>query len=153
MQGPDPARRPPTVLIVEDSDEDYTIIRRALGHERTINIVRCAAGDQALSYLRAARATPAETSVVPTLVLLDLNLPGLDGREVLAAIKADTALRGVPVVIMTTSANPRDVEFCYQHGAAGYMVKVLDWARLTAGLRQLCTYWFDTVTLPAEHRL
>jgi len=134
------------LLIVEDSDADFYAMRRALGEHLPCAIVRCQTGDEALDYLfrRGAYAQ----AIQPSLVLLDLNLPGTDGRTVLKQLKHDATLRAVPVVMVTTSNNPADIAHCYLTGCSGYLVKPLDYERLILALQTLCAYWFTIVTLP-----
>ena len=138
------------LLIVEDNDEDYVAFARAMqsaGIDRRIR--RCASGDEALDYLRRCTAGAGDNDCpLPALIVLDLNLPGSDGREVLSSIKSDPKLRSVPVVIVTTSADPNDVASCYQKGANGYLVKSLDFARFRQDMKLLGEYWFRASLLP-----
>ncbi|OWK38695.1 response regulator [Fimbriiglobus ruber] len=137
-----------SVLLVEDSDADSEATIRALGKCATPPAVhRCADGDEALAYLRQ-RAGAAEDGGHPSVVLLDLNMPGTDGRDVLEQIKADDQLKHIPVVIMTTSADRTDVTFCYRHGASGFMTKPLDLEQFAAAVRDFHAYWFRAVVLP-----
>jgi CheY-like chemotaxis protein len=142
------------LLVVEDSDEDYTALcwaLRKVGVDRPVR--RCATGADLLDYLRhagryAPDAAAASDAPRPALILLDLNLGADDGRDVLAALKADAALRRIPVVVWTTSAHPRDVEHCYEHGASGYATKPVDVGQLVEALRNVTRYWFGCVILP-----
>ena len=150
------------LLVVEDSDEDYAALRWALGKvgvERPVR--RCATGSDLLAYLRRAGpyapdhpgaaapgGAPADAAPTPALILLDLNLGADDGRDVLAELKADAALRSIPVVVWTTSAHPNDVAHCYAHGASGYATKPVDVGRLVESLRSVTRYWFGCVVLP-----
>jgi CheY-like chemotaxis protein len=133
-------------LIVEDSDADFYAMRRALGEKLSCTVVRCCTGDEALDYL--FRRSAYAQAVPPSLVLLDLNLPGTDGRTVLQQVKQDATLRAVPVVVVSTSDNPADIVQCYTLGCSGYVVKALTYERLAAALQILCAYWFTVVTLP-----
>ena len=145
----DPALVPRTLLVVEDSDEDYEAIIRALGADDDLVTARCRDGDDALDYLLRRGAHAGRRGVArPLVVLLDLNLPGTDGREVLRQIKRDERLRSIPVVILSTSSNPRDIAFCYRHGAGGYLVKQLDWRAMVQALGVVRAYWLETVVLP-----
>ncbi len=143
------------LLVVEDSDEDYTALRWALrkvGVDRPVR--RCATGADLLDYLRrtgpyAAGAAGGADAPPPALILLDLNLGADDGREVLAELKADAALRRIPVVVWTTSAHPEDVAHCYERGASGYATKPVDVAQLVESVRSVTQYWFGCVILPA----
>src|SRR5215207_6278628 len=111
------------ILLVEDSPEDCTATVRALQRSGLKNtIIHCATGDDALDYLyeRGAYAEPGKAAR-PSLILLDLNLPGTDGREVLEQVKSDELLRQIPVVVLTTSVDDRDIKSCYKAGANSYM--------------------------------
>ena len=99
------------ILLVDDNDDDVEASMRAFKRTNLRNpVIRAATGAEAIAMLR-------DRQVVPGLILLDLNMPGLDGRRVLAILKGDEELRRIPVVILTTSADERDVEECYQLGA------------------------------------
>lgn len=140
------------LLLVEDSDEDFAAIVRILS-QSCINIplYRCTDGDQALDFLyRTGEYTDPKTAPRPALILLDLNLPGTDGREVIQEIKQDDSLKIIPVVVFTTSANPKDIETCYRNGANGYIVKPIDLDKLRKTVRLLIDYWFEAVILPHE---
>lgn len=138
------------ILLVEDSPEDYETTERAFRRSGLKNpIVRCSDGDEALEYLyRRGRYADAEKAPRPGVILLDLNLPGTDGREVLAEIKADSALKQIPVVVLTTSSDSRDVEACYQAGASSYIQKPVDLEGFMKAIERLNGYWFEVVILP-----
>jgi CheY-like chemotaxis protein len=84
------------------------------------------------------------------LILLDLNLPGTDGREVLRRIKQDDHLKTIPVIILTTSNNPKDIKACYQHGVNSYVIKPMDFKVLKHSIQTLLSYWFEITMLPSE---
>ncbi|WP_188961484.1 response regulator [Deinococcus aquiradiocola] len=135
------------VLVVEDSDEDFMALEwamRKLG--RTDRVLRCLDGDDALDALFGRG--PYTEAVWPSLVLLDLNLPGTDGREVLAELKATPTLRRVPVVVLSTSSNPRDVAACYQSGVNSYMLKPVNFEKYTEQLGRLFEFWLGVAVLP-----
>ncbi|MBR8838951.1 MAG: response regulator [Stigonema ocellatum SAG 48.90 = DSM 106950] len=142
----------PPMLIVEDSNEDFEAIQRFL--ERSpikIQIVRCVNGEQALAFLyRTGSYSDRESAPRPRLIVLDLNLPGTDGREVLRRIKQDDNLKTIPVVVFTTSNNPKDIENCYQYGANSYIVKPINFAQLKRDIQTLVDYWFEVTTV-ADH--
>ena len=140
------------ILIVEDSPEDYEATVRAFRRSRLANpIYRCAEGDEALDYLRRrGRYADPASAPRPGLILLDLNLPGTDGREVLGEIKGDEGLRTIPVVVLTTSTDERDVQGCYRAGANSYVVKPVDVEALARAVQRLQGYWFDIVLLPRQ---
>jgi CheY-like chemotaxis protein len=137
------------ILLIEDSTEDYMVAQYILRRVTDRPIMRCTDGESALDYL-LRRGTYAEAQVAsyPALILLDLNLPAIDGCEVLRQIKQDARLRAIPVVVFTTSAQPHDIDVCYQFGANSYMVKPVDFERLRHALELLTRYWFSVVTLP-----
>lgn len=138
------------ILLVEDSPEDYEATLRALGESRLTNpVFRCEDGDEALDFLyrRGAYADPV-TSPRPGIILLDLNLPGTDGREVLQTIKADDDLKSIPVIVLTTSTDERDIEACYQAGANSYMRKPVDLDRFFEAIRRLQDYWIGIAVYP-----
>ena len=85
------------------------------------------------------------------MILLDLNLPGTDGREVLAEIKADPQLKEIPVIVLTTSSDDRDVQACYQAGASSYIQKPVDLDGFMRAIERLNDYWFEVVILPRAH--
>jgi CheY-like chemotaxis protein len=137
--------RPP-VFVLEDSDEDFDTVQEAWRAAGLTNAIhRAKTGDHFLALLRASPTRPA-------LVLLDLNTPGLDGRETLREIKSDPSLHDLPVVVLTTSANPRDLVFCYGVGANAYHVKPVRYADHLAVLRTLLGYWLGSVALPGYDR-
>jgi CheY-like chemotaxis protein len=140
------------ILLVEDSPEDFEATERAFRKSGLKNpIHRCSDGDQALDYLyrRGAYADPAR-SPRPGIILLDLNLPGTDGREVLEAVKRDDALKLIPVIVLTTSADERDVEACYLAGANSYIQKPVDLDGFMKAIEHLNGFWFEVVILPRE---
>lgn len=146
------ATRPQVILVVEDSDDDYHATARAFKKAGLFNPVeRCTNGDQALDYLfrRGDYADPAK-SPKPGIILLDLNLPGTDGREVLHAVKQDPGLHKIPVIVLTTSAADQDIQRCYDYGANSYVQKPVDLQGFVAAMTRLKEYWFEVAVLPRE---
>lgn len=144
-----------SLLIVEDSDEDFEAFGRILRRLSVeIDLQRCKTGDEALEFLSQTisqhRYARAPRTQCPKIILLDLNLPGTDGREVLGQIKQDSALKTIPVVVFTTSSNPNDIENCYRHGVSGYIVKPIDLKKLTRAVQVFVDYWFEVSALPGE---
>lgn len=140
----------PPLLIVEDSDEDFEALRRYLQRSSLeIPIYRCVNGDQALAFLYHTEpyAQPG-SSPRPSLIVIDLNLPGTDGREVLRRLKQDDHLKTIPVVVFTTSNNPKDVEDCYRFGVNSYIVKPINIQQLKRDIQAIIDYWFEVTTLP-----
>jgi CheY-like chemotaxis protein len=138
------------LLVIEDSDEDFEAFSRVLHQHAVINpIFRCTDGDEALDYLyRTGIYGDPQTAPRPSIILLDLNLPGTDGREILQQIKQDEQLKNIPVVVFTTSSNPKDVDICYRHSVASYILKPIDINRLVETIQSFITYWLDIVILP-----
>lgn len=139
-----------TILIVEDSDEDFYITQRAFKEAGCANpLIRCESGDEALDYLyRQGQYSDPETSPRPSIIFLDLNLPGTDGREVLQTVKKSEELCKIPVIVITTSDAQQDVERCYAAGANSYVHKPVNMERFLDALKRLQTYWFEIVLLP-----
>ena len=131
------------ILLVEDNPDDVELTRLAFEEAQVANrMIVAKDGAEALDYLfaRGAHAgrNPAE---LPSIVLLDLNLPKLDGREVLQAIRAEPATRDLPVVVLTTSAEPFDVEASYALGVNSYIQKPVDFEQFVSAVRQVGLYW------------
>jgi CheY-like chemotaxis protein len=136
-------------LVVEDSAEDFLALNRAFRKQALPNpVLRCADGDEALDYLRGYGKHPAWPHSLPALVLLDLNMPGTDGREVLGAVKHDPRLHTIPVVIFSTSSNNRDIEDCYRLGANSYLTKPVSYTELEEKIRVTMKYWLEASELP-----
>lgn len=144
-----------TILVIEDNDDDYEACASALTFEGNLanGLDRCETGDEALDYLFQRGIFSGENAPArPGLILLDLNLPGTDGREVLAVIKNSDELKMIPVVIMTTSGDDIDIESCYRDGANSYVVKPIDLEGFYGAINRLREYWFEIVVLP-ENRV
>ena len=139
-----------SILLVEDSDEDFETARRAFAKAKLANpIIRCSDGDEALDFLFERRNAMDQTNApLPALILLDLNLPGTDGREVLAQIKADDQLKSIPVVVLTTSSDERDIADCYRSGANSYIQKPVDFHGFIVAIQRLKEFWFEVAILP-----
>ncbi len=106
-------------------------------------------GEDAIDFLfNLGEYQDEEIAPTPTLVLLDLNLPGTDGREVLAKVKQDEELRAIPIVVFSTSPNPKDIETCYKFGANSYMLKPMKISDLEASIQTFIVHWFEVVLLP-----
>lgn len=142
----------PPLLVVEDSNEDFEALQRLLGRSAlTIPIQRCVNGEQALAFLYCTGSyEDRQRSLRPGLIVLDLNLPGTDGREVLRRIKQDETLKKIPIVVFTTSNNPQDIEDCYQYGVNSYIVKPINFAQLKRDIQTIVDYWFEVTTLPSH---
>lgn len=141
-----------TILFVEDSDEDYKALTRAL---KQCNIEcpvrRFSNGEDALNFLfRRGEFSNDKPFPLPWLVLLDLNLPGKDGYEILDDIKSDPKLRIIPVVIFSSSGSERDMKRCYELAANSYLVKPLDFGKFKETVGQCVNYWTGVNRLPSE---
>lgn len=139
--------RPLEMLLVEDNPGDVRLMREALSDgpgTTTLSVVND--GVAALAFLRHDSQTPAAPP--PDLIVMDLNLPKMNGRQVLAAIKGDPYLRRIPVVILTTSADERDVLESYDLGANCYITKPADLDQFIATVRAIEQFWLTVVTLP-----
>ena len=137
------------ILLVEDSPEDVLLTQEALKDAKVANELHVARdGDEAMAFLR--REAPHEDAPAVDLVVLDLNLPGKDGREVLTEIKSDELLHLTPVVVLTTSASDKDVLHAYDHHVNAYVRKPVNLDRFVDVVRQIDDFWLGVVTLPPE---
>ncbi|HEX5658898.1 MAG TPA: response regulator [Polyangiales bacterium] len=136
------------LIVVEDSDDDFDALERTC---RSLafagELKRYSDAETLLQEIRTWDTEPREAGK-RRVILLDLNLPGVDGRELLVQLKTDTALSSVPVVVYTTSSNLRDIAFCYQNHANAYHVKPMDLAALESGIKAMLDYWFGLNELP-----
>lgn len=143
--------RPFDILLVEDEPADANLVRSAL----KANKVFCTLhheldGVDALAFLRR-QGDNYKDAPQPDLILLDLNMPRMNGREFLAEIKKDADLAAIPVVVLTTSDVERDVVASYKLGAAGYITKPVDMEQFLDAIRQLDNYWFVLARLPKKN--
>jgi chemotaxis family two-component system response regulator Rcp1 len=135
------------ILLVEDNPGDVDLTVKALQEGKLKNDISVVCdGEEALRYLR--RQGQHGKAVRPDLILLDLNLPRMDGREVLAAIKADSALRDIPVVVLTSSAAERDIVESYKLQANCYVTKPVDLDQFLSVVKALEQFWLEVVRLP-----
>jgi CheY-like chemotaxis protein len=140
----------PPLLIVEDSDEDFEAYLRYLRRSAlTIPVYRCVNGDEAIAFLyKTGKYADPDIAPYPGLIWLDLNLPGTDGREVLLQIKQDSNLSQIPVVVFSTSNEPKDIKSCYEQGIAGYVTKPTNTNQLKNSIQTVLDYWFAVCDLP-----
>jgi len=137
------------ILLVEDDPGDVVLTKEALNGSKLTNVVHVAEnGEQAMRFLR--REAPYEDAPRPDLILLDLNLPRMDGREVLAAIKDDPQLRRIPVVVLTTSEAEEDILRSYDLHANAYVTKPVHFDRFMDVVRQVDEF-FITIVKPPPH--
>lgn len=138
------------LLVVEDDQDDQILLVDALqatGYRPRLEFVQD--GQELLDYLLCkGNYTDPKRAPRPSLVLLDLRMPRLDGPGALERIKSDPRLRRIPVVVMTTSWSERDIARCYDVGASSFIIKPVTFDKLVEVMRRLCGYWFDVVELP-----
>ncbi|HSV27628.1 MAG TPA: response regulator [Sedimentisphaerales bacterium] len=124
------------ILLVEDDDADAIITRRVLSDLKVTNkIVHKTDGDEALAYLQDS-ANPR-----PCAILLDINMPRMNGLDLLAAVKAEESLRKMPVIMLTTSDADKDISRSYELGAAGYITKPCDYKEFVEAMKTMNLYW------------
>jgi two-component system, response regulator len=132
----------PHILIIEDNEDDYEATERSFRQAHFVNPISwCRSGQEALDFLQRGHR-PAD------LILLDLNLPGMGGQQVLQTIKADPSLKSIPIIIMTAISDSRDVELSHELGAATYVEKPVDFRGLAQAIRTMADPWFGIALLP-----
>ena len=137
------------ILLVEDSPADILLTREAFEESRILNTLHVTEdGVQAMDFLRKRGAYASAPR--PDLILLDLNLPRKNGREVLAEIKADPDLKKIPIVVLTTSGAEEDVLRAYDLNANCYVVKPVGFDNFMEAIQSIRHFWFSIVTLPPE---
>ena len=137
------------ILLAEDDPDDRLLLQEALQEGRLANELTCVEdGEELLDYLHQ-RGKWAGGAPRPGLILLDLNMPKLDGREALRAIKADPSLRQIPIVVLTTSKAEEDVLRSYDLGANSFITKPVTFQSMVDLMRVLGRYWLEIVELPA----
>jgi len=144
----DPARsRPIEILLVEDNENDVILTREGFRKSKlTVELRHVKDGVECMDFLR--RQGPYAGAPTPDLILLDLNLPRMDGREVLADLVQDENLRHLPVVILTTSSEEQEILRMYKLRCSSYLVKPVDFDQFLRVIRLLGDYWFTAVALP-----
>ncbi|MFJ3233951.1 response regulator [Streptomyces sp. NPDC086787] len=138
------ATRPHDVLLVEDDIADAMLIQDALTGRGTRNLTLVSDGIEALDYLRDP------DNERPDLIVLDLNMPRMNGREFLAVVKDDADLRTIPVVVLTTSAAPDDVSGAYRHHANAYVTKPVNLEEFEAAVRSIDAFYLDVAVKPPK---
>jgi two-component system response regulator len=143
--------RPAEILLVEDNDNDVELTK--IGFKRTrlgVNLHHVPDGVECMAFLRKEGQYAGVP--IPDLILLDLNMPRMNGREVLEAISQDESLRHLPVVVLTTSDAEKDVLSSYKLRCSSYIVKPVDFENFARVVQSLTDYWFTLVVLPTEER-
>lgn len=139
----------PQILLVEDNEDDYEATQRSFMKNHFINpIIWCKSGQDALDYLNRKGRYAQNDNIKPGLILLDLNMPGIDGRKTLEIIKSNDDLKAIPVVVLTTSADSKDIKQCYMLGVSTYIQKPVSFDGLTNAIRTMKEYWFGIALLP-----
>ena len=139
------------ILLVEDNPGDVRLTQETLKDAKVRNDLRVAVdGDEAMAVLK--KEGDHVGAPRPDLILLDLNLPGVSGREVLAEIKNDPDLKRIPVVVLTSSKAEQDVLMSYELQANAYITKPVDLARFVEAVRSIEQFWFSIVTLPPQQK-
>jgi CheY-like chemotaxis protein len=149
---PDRARQPITILMADDDEDDRMLAQKALRGSRLANEMRFVTdGEELMRYLRQEPPFGMGADAPrPGIILLDLNMPKMDGREALSAIKTDPELRHIPVVVLTTSGAEEDIVRTYDLGVNSFITKPVTFEGLIQVMQTLSRYWFEIVDLPGE---
>ena len=154
LQRDTPAPRAPqaiTIVMADDDADDRMLAREAIEESRLGSAFHFVEdGQELMDYLTRRGRYATERAPRPGLILLDLNMPRKDGRQVLREIKSDPRLRSIPVVVLTTSKTEEDVLRAYELGANSYITKPVTFEGLVDIVRGLGTFWFNIATLPAD---
>lgn len=146
--------RATTIVMADDDADDRLLVRDAWEQIQTVaKLDFVENGEQLIEYLhRTGRYSILKGRPMPDLILLDLNMPGKDGREALVEIKSDPEFRRIPVIILTTTDAEEEVDRSYQLGVNSFIVKPVSFGSLVSVMKTLSTYWFETVELPCNQR-
>lgn len=137
-----------SVLLIEDNQDDYEALLRAFkAVDMGVTIDRFVLAEKALGYLKDC-----PVALRPSMIILDLNMPGLDGRQFLTILKESPDFKQIPVVILTTSVDEKDVVECYGKGANTYMQKPVRFSRMKELCEHIKEYWFNAAILPLNER-
>ena len=138
------------ILMIDDDEEDFSLVKEALVSKRLkVDLYWAQDGDEAMNFL--FRRGEYANVPTPNLILLDLNMPGKDGFEVLRDLKAHKDLRKIPAVILTSSGDEKSVSRGYNTGASSFMLKPLTFDEMANAMQSLCEYWFALVQLPKSN--
>lgn len=137
------------ILMADDDDDDYLLTKRALKESKLLDsLVRVRDGEELFDYLYERGKFAGKTSQKPDFILLDLNMPRMDGRQALKTIKTDEKFQHIPVVVFTTSKAEEDIVRSYQLGVNSFITKPVTFDGLKEVMRRLDSYWLDLVELP-----
>lgn len=140
------------LLVIEDNHDDYELLSRTIDKAGVKNpVYRLVIGSDVMDYLnRRMGHQKRKDEPLPALIFLDLRLPAADGKDLLQEIKSHPHFRDIPVVVMSTSTNPRDIRACYQAGANAYVVKSMNVDKYMTTLGVTLDYWINHVELPGD---
>lgn len=137
------------ILMADDDEDDFLLTQRALKKSRLINqLIRVSDGEELLDYLRQKGKYNKSNTKLPSFILLDLNMPRMDGREALKEIKSDPELKDIPVVVFTTSKAEEDIIKSYKLGVNSFVTKPVTFDSLIDVMKSLGNYWLEIVELP-----
>ncbi|MCA9246591.1 MAG: response regulator [Planctomycetales bacterium] len=141
---------PIDVLLVDDSEDDLLMMSEALQDISSLRLLQTArSGQEALDFLGERISDPAQP--FPKMMLLDINMPGLNGFEVLARVKGDARLRSLPIVMLTSSSRDEDIVSSYTAGACSYITKPIGFEKLVDTLSRFSAYWTRVARIPTRH--
>ena len=139
--------RPIEILLVDDNDDDIVLLKESFAESKFLNLLQVVHdGEEALAYLRSE--PPFQSARTPGLVLLDINMPKMNGFEVLRAMKSDPRLRTIPVVMLTTSTRDEDIARSYDGGACSFVSKPVSFEKLKEVIKQFTLYWTLVSVIP-----
>jgi two-component system, chemotaxis family, response regulator Rcp1 len=142
--------RPAEILLAEDNENDVELTRVAFKRSKLmLNLHHVPDGEECMAFLR--KQGKYSSAPRPDLILLDLNMPRMDGREVLAEVVADLTLNAIPVVILTTSAQDEEILKRYKLRCSSYIIKPIDFEQFLDSVRLIAEYWFTVVVLPTAN--
>lgn len=143
------------ILVADDDEEDRMLIQDAMEESKLLNPLHFVVdGQEVMDYLlRKGKFVDSEKNPLPGLILLDLNMPKMDGREVLKEIKSNPELRAIPIIVLTTSKAEQDILRTYDLGVNSYITKPVTFDGLVDIVKNLGKYWFEIVSIPySDHR-
>ena len=139
----------PLIVIAEDDVDDQFLLQTAFDENGTNHQVKFVNnGVELVSYLDSCFGIEGKISQRPSLIILDLNMPKKDGREVLKELKSNDLFKCIPVIIFTTTKNAMEVQRCYEFGANSYIVKPVSFDLLVNIIKEIKSFWFNTAVLP-----
>jgi CheY-like chemotaxis protein len=141
--------QPIEILLVDDNDDDIVLLEESFSESKFLNLLHVVRdGEEALNYLHGEG--PYRNAKLPGLVLLDINMPRMNGFEVLASMKADPTLRMIPVVKLTTSTRDEDIVRSYDGGACSFVSKPVNFEKLKDVIKQFALYWSLVAVVPPQ---